>query len=59
MVEENDHHEKIHMPSPSAAPIVVSAGATFLLIGVVNRSFLIIGVILLAVGGGIWAFGPR
>lgn len=54
-----EQHDKIHMPPPSAAPIIVSAGATFLLVGLVNRGLLIVGLILLAAGAGIWAFGPK
>jgi len=53
------NHDEIHMPSPSAAPIVVAAGMTLVLTGLIVTGLLIIGAILLAVGVGMWAFGPN
>lgn len=54
-----DPHEDIHLPAPSAAPIVVAAGMTLALTGIVSPVLLLLGVLLLAVGIGMWAFGKR
>ncbi len=50
-------HGEIHLPSPSAAPIIVAAGLTLVLTGILNTTLLIVGVLLLAIGIGVWAFG--
>ena len=54
--DSSEHHEEFHMPSPSWAPIIVSAGATLTFVGIVLRGWLIIGLLILAVGVGMWAF---
>lgn len=54
-----DPHEDIHLPTPSAAPIVVAAGMTLALTGIVSPALLLLGVLLLAAGIGMWAFGRR
>lgn len=50
-------HEEIHLPPPSFAPIIVAAGVTLALTGLLSPVLLIAGVGLLAAGIGIWAFG--
>lgn len=52
----HDSHDEIHMPPPSFAPIVVAAGMTLTLMGLLNTLLLIIGAVILAVGVGMWAF---
>ena len=54
-VEYSD--EEIHLPSPSAAPIVVATGATLTLTGIVSPVLLALGAVILLAGIGIWAFG--
>ncbi len=49
--------EVIHLPALSAAPIVVAAGITLALTGLLYPTLLIVGVVLLAAGIGMWAFG--
>lgn len=55
----SDPHDVIHLPAPSAAPIVVAAGMTLVLTGLLYPTLLVVGVTLLAIGIGIWAFGSR
>jgi hypothetical protein len=60
MAEENNataEHEEIHLPPPSFAPIIVAAGATLLLTGLLAPALLILGVVVLLAGIGVWAFG--
>lgn len=57
--ERTEHQEEIHLPAPSAAPILVAAGMTLTLAGLVTPLALIVGLMLLAAGIGIWAFGRR
>lgn len=52
----NNSHEEIHLPGPSAAPIIVAAGMTLSLLGLLNALFLIVGIVTLAVGVALWAF---
>ncbi len=52
-------HEEIHMPSSSAAPLIVGAGMTLALTGLVVPGLLIVGAIILAIGVGMWAFSPN
>ncbi len=52
----NDSHEEIHLPGPSAAPIIVAAGMTLSLLGLLNALFLIVGIVTLVVGIAFWAF---
>jgi hypothetical protein len=55
-----DHHaadqEEIHLPPPSIAPIIVAGGITLTLVGVLNLSLFIVGLITLAIGIAIWTF---
>lgn len=48
---------EIHLPSPSPAPIIVAAGMTLILTGLLSPVLLFVGVGLLALGVGIWALG--
>ena len=59
MSEEHNtaEHEEIHLPPPSFAPIIVAAGATLTLTGLLSPTLLIIGVVVLFGGIGTWAFG--
>jgi hypothetical protein len=50
-------HEEIHLPPPSFAPIIIAAGATLTLTGLLSPVLLIFGVVILLGGIGIWAFG--
>jgi hypothetical protein len=59
MTDNTHNHDEIHLPAPSAAPIILAAGMTMTAIGLVSPAFLIVGIILLAVGVGMWAFGPN
>jgi hypothetical protein len=54
--DSTQHHEEIHLPAPSAAPIIVGAGMTLTLTGILSPMLLILGVVLLAIGIGMWAF---
>lgn len=56
-MEHDEHTEEIHLPDPSAAPIIVAAGMTLVLTGLLSPLLLIIGLVVLAVGVGIWALG--
>lgn len=56
-MEHDEHTEEIHLPDPSAAPIIVAAGMTLVLTGLLSPLMLIIGLVVLAVGVGIWALG--
>jgi hypothetical protein len=55
--ENVEHHEEIHLPAPSAAPIIVAAGMTLALVGLLETGLLFLGLALLATGIGMWAFG--
>ena len=50
-------HEEIHLPPPSFAPIIVAAGATLTLTGLLSPALLLLGVLVLLAGIGTWAFG--
>jgi hypothetical protein len=52
-----EHVEAIHLPPPSPAPIIVAAGMTLALTGILSPLLLMLGIVLLAVGIGIWTFG--
>ncbi len=56
-MEHDEHAEQIHLPDPSAAPIVVAAGMTLVLTGLLSPLMLILGLLVLAVGVGMWALG--
>lgn len=55
-MEEEHHHDEIHMPGPSIAPLLISLGFTLTATGIVYTVMLFIGISILAVGVGIWAF---
>ena len=55
--EHTDAHEEIHLPAPSVAPLVVAAGMTLTLVGLLVPVLLIVGLLLLAGGIGMWALG--
>lgn len=48
---------EIHLPGPSPAPIIVAAGMTLVVTGLLSPILLFIGIGLLVLGIGIWAFG--
>lgn len=54
-----DEHHEIHLPAPSAAPIIAAAGASLLATGVIWPSMAFVGALILTIGIGVWAFGPR
>jgi hypothetical protein len=56
MEDQAPDHEEIHLPSPSVAPIIVAGGITFTVVGVLNPSLFVVGLVMLAVGIAIWAF---
>lgn len=53
---EHDNHEEIHLPSPSIAPIVVAAGITFALVGLLSLPILIVGAVMTLTGIALWVF---
>jgi hypothetical protein len=55
--KHTDTHEEIHLPAPSIAPLIVAAGMTLTLVGVLVPALLILGLPLLATGIGMWALG--
>ncbi len=55
--EHTDTREEIHLPAPSIAPLIVAAGMTLTLVGVLVPALLILGLPLLAAGIGMWALG--
>ncbi|MCC6904748.1 MAG: hypothetical protein IT326_02830 [Anaerolineae bacterium] len=57
--EQDVEHSEIHLPAPSAAPLVVAAGATIAAFGVLSSGLILVGLIVLAIGIGMWAFGPH
>jgi hypothetical protein len=40
MSEQPERHEEIHLPSPSAQPVIVSLGIALLLAGLIPHSLL-------------------
>jgi len=52
-----EHHDEIHMPGPSIAPLIIGLGFTLTATGIVYQVNIFIGLSLLALGIGIWAFG--
>jgi hypothetical protein len=55
--DTHDHHDEIHLPGPSIAPIIVAGGITLTAVGLINNlPMLIIGVVMLLIGLAIWAF---
>ena len=56
-VPESPHgHDRVEMPRPTIAPLVVSLGMALLATGIAfGLSFLIAGVVLLACGLGLWS----
>jgi hypothetical protein len=54
-MEEHSHsNDEIHMPAPSIAPLLLAAGMTLTLVGLLSTPLLVIGVILLIAGIGLW-----
>ena len=58
-MESHDHmdhnsHDEIHLPDPSIAPLIVAAGMTFALVGLLELGLLILGVVLLMIGIALW-----
>lgn len=52
-----DHHDEIHLPGPSIAPIIVAGGTTLTAVGLISSfPMMIVGVIMLLIGLAIWAF---
>jgi len=60
MSEQHDNGSHIHLPDPSAQPVIASLGATLMLVGLVPDSSLwrmtiiSIGATILAVSVWIW-----
>mgnify|MGYP001216157087 CR=1 FL=1 len=52
-----DEVVEIHLPEPSIAPLLVAAGMTLILTGLLWPVLLFLGLIALAAGIGIWALG--
>jgi len=57
VVENVEETVEIHLPDPSIAPIIVAAGMSLALTGVLWPAMLFLGLALLAAGVGIWALG--
>ncbi len=57
VVENVEETVEIHLPDPSIAPIIVAAGMSLALTGVLWPAMLFFGLALLAAGVGIWALG--
>jgi hypothetical protein len=54
-MEDHSHsHDEIHMPAPSIAPLLLSAGMTLTLVGLLSTPLLIVGIILTIIGAGLW-----
>jgi hypothetical protein len=54
-MEDHSHaHDEIHMPAPSAAPIILSAGMTLTMVGLLSTPLLVVGIILTLIGAGLW-----
>jgi hypothetical protein len=50
--------DEIHMPAPSIAPLVVAAGMTLTLVGLLATPLLVIGIVTLLTGIGLWVLNP-
>ncbi len=50
-IPQDDEHEEIHLPPSSLAPLIVAVGATFLLLGVLFKPFLVLGLGIALFGG--------
>lgn len=57
IVENAEEPIEIHLPEPSIAPLIVAAGMTLTLSGILSPVLLFLGILLLAAGVGMWAFG--
>ena len=58
MEQHHDTHDEIHMPATSIAPLLVAAGMTFTLVGILSTPLLVLGVILLLGGIAMWVLAP-
>lgn len=54
MDEHSHSHDEIHMPAPSIAPLLLAAGMTLTLVGLLSATLLVVGVVLLIAGVGMW-----
>ena len=54
----NTHEDEIHLPSPSMAPLLVAGGVALSLLGLLSPIMLFGGIMILAVGIGMWLFAP-
>jgi hypothetical protein len=54
MDHHSDTHDEIHMPAPSIAPLLVAAGMTLSLVGLLSTPLLVIGLVILLAGIGLW-----
>lgn len=54
MDEHTHSHDEIHMPAPSIAPLLLAAGMTLTLVGLLSTTLLVVGVVLLIAGIGMW-----
>lgn len=46
------------MPAPSIAPLLVSAGMTLTLVGLLASPLLVLGIVVLIIGIGLWVLVP-
>ena len=54
MDQHPNSHDEIHMPAPSIAPLLVAAGMTLALVGLLSTPLLVIGLVILLAGIGMW-----
>jgi hypothetical protein len=54
MEQHSKEHDEIHMPAPSIAPLLVAAGMTLTLVGLLSTSLLVVGVLILLSGIAMW-----
>ncbi len=54
MEHHSDSHDEIHMPTPSIAPLLVAAGMTLTLVGILSAPLLALGLLLLLGGIAMW-----
>lgn len=57
-MEQHSNHSDIHLPGPSVAPILVAAGITLTLLGIAASPLFGFGIVILAIGAGIWILMP-
>lgn len=54
MEQHPNSHDEVHMPAPSIAPLLVAAGMTLTLVGILSTPLLVLGLILLLGGIAMW-----